>query len=146
MPLDQEFARRTARSELAIEDREARSRIADCTRHENVVARAREVAPRHAARGLAEQRDCDCEPIAARDVAADHFGRVTSRDPLDSGVQPIEEARVESFAHCEIDYACGRPAAHCGDIAQIYRERFRAELFRRSPREPNVRPPASNRW
>ncbi len=72
--------------ELAIEDGEPRRRIANRAGHENIIARAREVASHHSARGLAQKRDRDRKAIGAGDVAADDVGPVTPRDLLDSGV------------------------------------------------------------
>src|ERR1019366_10391656 len=104
MALDEKCSRRPAHRELAIQTPQARRGIAASAGHENIVTGAREVAARHTARGLAEQRDRDCETIGTSDVAANHVGIAALCDVADSGIEAIEEANIQPVADGEVDY------------------------------------------
>ncbi len=78
--LDEKSSGSPTHRELTAQNRQPRRGIADGAGDEEVVIRAREVAPRHIPGSLAQQCDGDCESIRARNVAADHIGTEPLRD------------------------------------------------------------------
>ena len=133
--VDKELARGGACAELSRENSQSGGGIAHSAGYIDGVAGTCGVAPERRAAHFAEQRDGDRERARAGDIAADHFDFGAGRRALQSPVHAIEESHAKSVAHREVDHAYGRLPAHRGDIAQVNRQRARAERLRRSPCE-----------
>ena len=141
------FAPPRGRFDFAVEDREARRRIAERAGHKNIVARrARGPAASHHG-GLAEQRDGYREG----DLTRVTFPPTTSVSYFAAIFFIPRYRRSKKFARRarrapEIDYARARLSAHRGDIAQ---DLPRATSHRASPAFPmrgeNARPRPSSR-
>src|SRR5271156_4499347 len=127
------FFRVAAYLQLARQDARAERRVAERAGHEDLVAGTRRIPPHHASPGLANQRDRDRQLARVRDIAAHDIGGSLARRPAQSGVNAIERPCCNSVAHSQVHDACHWPSAHRRDVAQVDRERARAERISRSP-------------
>src|SRR5690348_4205708 len=117
--INQEFARDTARLELAGKDTPSRRRIADRSGDEDFVARARRVAPQNTTVSLTQERDCNRERVCTRDISADYINPRTSGSLSESCIEPVKERGSQARTHCKVDYAYRWDSTHCGDITQV---------------------------